>query len=93
MHVIAKRTLRAFWARYPDAEEPLTRWHTTLEKASPKDFAELKTSFGSADWVSGYVVFDIGGNKYRLVADIVFRSQTVFVKHVMTHAEYNRWEP
>lgn len=55
--------------------------------------AALKALFGSADWVEGYVVFDIGGNKYRLVCDVVFRSQTVFIKHVFTHAEYDKWAP
>lgn len=93
MHIIAKRTLREFWSRHPKAEAPLQRWHTELEKTAPKSFAELKAIFGSADWVEGYVVFDIGGNKYRLVADVVFVSQTVFIKHVMTHAEYDKWKP
>ena len=87
------RTLRAFWTQHPDAEEPLTRWHAILEKANPADFAALKALFGSADWVDGYVVFDIGGNKYRLVCDVVFRSQMVFIKHVFTHAEYDKWAP
>lgn len=93
MHIIAKRSLRAFWERFPEAEELLTRWHAVLDKAAPASFAELKALFGSADWVGGYVVFDIAGNKYRLVADVVFFSQRVFIKQVMTHAEYNRWKP
>ena len=93
MHIIAKPMLRAFWARHPDAEDPLIRWHMTLQHCNASDFNALKQTFGSADWVRGYVVFDIGGNKYRLVADVVFRSQTVFVKQVMTHAEYDQWKP
>ena len=62
-----------------------------LGKASPKDFAELKAIFRSADLAYGYVVFDIRGNKYRLITDVVFRSQTVFIKHVFTHEEYDKW--
>jgi len=46
-----------------------------------------------ADWVQGYVVFDIGGNKYRIIADVVFQAQQVYIKHVFTHKEYERWTP
>ena len=93
MHVIAKRALREFWTRHPEAEGPLTQWHAVLTKSAPGNFAQLKAIFGSVDRVAGYVIFDIGGNKYRLVADVVFRSQMVFIKRVMTHAEYDRWKP
>lgn len=93
MHIIAKRKLREFWARHPEAERPLIQWHTVLEKSTPRNFAELKALLGSIDWVAGYVIFDIGGNKYRLVTDVVFHSQTVFIKHIMTHAEYDQWKP
>ena len=93
MHVIAKRTLRQFWAANPEAEMPLTRWHTQMVKGRFNSYAELKAAFASADWVNGFIVFDIGGNKYRLIVDVVFASQTVFVKQVLTHKEYDRWKP
>ena len=93
MHIIAKKALRDFWGRYPEAQSPLERWHSDLSKASPSGFAELKTMFGSADWVQGYVVFDIGGNKFRLICDVVFTVQQVYIKHVFTHKEYDTWKP
>lgn len=93
MHVIAKPILRAFWQTWPDAEAPLLRWHTLLTHVTAQDFAALKAVFGTADWVKGHVVFDIGGNKYRIVCDVVFRSQTAYIKHVFTHQEYDAWQP
>ena len=57
------------------------------------DFSMLKRVFNTVDWVNGYVVFNVGATKYRIVADIMFRSQTVFIKHVFTHKEYDSWQP
>ena len=93
MHIISKRSLRDFWTIHPEAASALLHWHNVLAHAQATDFASLKAVFNTADWVSGYVVFDVGGNKYRIVADIVFRTQTVYVKHVFTHKEYDSWQP
>jgi len=93
MHIISKKTLREFWRVHPQAELPLALWHTVLQHCHARSFAELKTTFGSVDWVDGFVVFDIGGNKYRLIADVVFGVQQVYVKHVFTHKEYEKWKP
>lgn len=94
MHVIPKRRLREFWATRPDAQRPLERWHTILSKSAFTGFADLRKVFGDADWVDGRIVFDIGGNKYRLAVDIAFKFQVVYVKAVMTHADYDkgRWK-
>jgi len=93
MHIISKRILRDFCQRHPRAEPPLLAWHTLLQHCHARSFSELKTTFGSADWVGGYVVFDIGGNKYRVIADVIFRTQRVYIKHVLTHQEYDQWTP
>lgn len=69
----------------------MTEWYTTASDAQWKDFAELKKTFNSADYVAnGKVVFDIGGNKYRLVGLIGYRTQRIFVLFVGTYAEYDR---
>jgi mRNA interferase HigB len=93
MHIISRRTLREFWEIHPESASALLRWHTTLQHTHAADFAALKTAFNAVDWVSGYVVFDVGGNKYRIITDIVFRSQTAYIKHVFTHKEYDKWQP
>jgi mRNA interferase HigB len=97
MHVIAKSALVEFWDRQPagaprsSAKAAMMEWYTTASDANWKDFAELKKTFNSADYVTdGKVVFDIGGNKYRLVGLIGFRTKRVFVLFVGTHAEYDR---
>jgi mRNA interferase HigB len=90
MHVLSKKRLREFWHRHADAELALLRWHKLVSKAHYRDFSALRTDFPSADWVEGLIVFNIGGNKYRLVADVRFDRALVFVKVVLTHREYDQ---
>jgi len=71
MRVIAKRTLRQFWERYPNAQGPLAAWHSETVKAHWKSPQQIKEQFGSASILNGgRVVFNIGGNKYRLVGTL-----------------------
>jgi mRNA interferase HigB len=93
MHIISKRSLRDFWTAHPAATNALLHWHTVLEHSDAGDFPTLRKVFNTVDWVKGYVVFDVGGNKYRIVTDVVFRTRTVFIKHVFTHKEYDSWKP
>ena len=90
MHVIAKTALVAFWRRYPDAESSLRVWYHLIEKGVFKDFNALKVTFASVDYVGGLTVFDIGGNKYRLIASIHYNRHKVYIRAVLTHAEYDR---
>jgi mRNA interferase HigB len=61
-----------------------------MRKETLVDFVSLKAKFGSADYVDGLVVFNIGGNKYRLIADVRYDQHKVYILHVLTHAEYSR---
>lgn len=90
MHVIAKPMLVEFWTTHPDAQAPLLSWLTLIEKGNYTNFNALRATFASADYVDGLTIFNIGGNKYRLVALIHFNRGKVFVRNVMTHAEYDR---
>ena len=90
MHIVTKRRLTEFSARFPKSHEPLMTWYRIAKKGHFANFAELKASFGSVDYVKGKHVFDIGGNKFRLITAIHFDQQRVFVRHVMTHAEYDK---
>lgn len=56
-------------------------------------FADIKTTFNATDKVGGFYVFDVGGNKYRIVASIHFNTQKMYIRHVLTHQEYNKWKP
>jgi mRNA interferase HigB len=92
MQIIARRTLRVFWERHPQAEMPLRNWYALAARAEWKGPADVKAMFGtSVDFVrDNRVVFDIGGNKYRLVAHIAYRFKRVLVKFVGTHKDYDK---
>jgi mRNA interferase HigB len=87
MHV--KPALVDFWATHPDAESPLQAWYRTMESKRFADFNDLRATFASADYVDGLTVFNIGGNKYRLIAAIHYNRHKVFIRAVLTHAEYD----
>lgn len=89
MHVISKKRLREFWAKYPDAELPLDNWHRVAKKAMWQSIAEVKTVFPHADAAYECTVFNIGGNKYRLIVEIKYDRQVIYVKHVLTHKDYD----
>ncbi|HEV3263201.1 MAG TPA: type II toxin-antitoxin system HigB family toxin [Gemmataceae bacterium] len=90
MHVIAKKRLREFWALHPDAEAPLRAWHQAARQEEWRNFADVRERFPHADRVGKLTVFNVGGNKYRLIAAIHYNRGKVYVRHVLTHAEYDR---
>jgi mRNA interferase HigB len=97
MNVIAKSALVKFWEGQPAgtprsiAKAAMTEWYTIASDASRKDFSDLKKTFNSSDYVAdGKVVFDVGGNKYRIVGLVGYRTKRIFVLFVGTHAEYDR---
>ena len=89
MHVIAKPVLVEFWIKHPDAENALQAWYRTMEGEIFVDFNDLRATFASADYVEGLTVFNIGGNKYRLIAAIHYNRRKVFIRSLLTHAEYD----
>lgn len=95
MNIIAKRTLKQFWDRHPQAEAPLVVWYGMVSKAEWAGPADVKAMFGAAvDFVGdNRVIFDIGGNKFRLIVRIAYRHKQVMVKFVGTHADYDRIDP
>lgn len=70
-------------------------WYRVAKKATWVNYAQIKRTFNSDDWVSPFVVFDIGGSQYRLIAEVNFRSQVLFVRRILTHKEYSKgaWKP
>jgi mRNA interferase HigB len=90
MHVIAKPALVEFWKGHPDPENPLRAWYRVMETEVFADFNDLRKTFASADYVGGLTVFNIGGNKYRLMASIHYNRRKVYIRAVLTHAQYDR---
>jgi mRNA interferase HigB len=90
MHIISRKKLVAFSEIHADAETSLDTWYRTSKAATWQNLAELKQSFASADLVGIYTVFNIKGNRYRLIAEINYRSGTLFVRHIFTHSDYDK---
>jgi mRNA interferase HigB len=90
MRVMSKKKLREFWQAHPDAEAPLADWYKVVKAARWAKFAVIRATFRSADLVGRCVVFDTGGNKYRLIATLSRGWVKVYVRHVLTHREYDR---
>jgi mRNA interferase HigB len=90
MRVIAVSTLRTFWMRHPDAEQPLKAWFEEATNASWTQPSDIKERYRSASILKNRrVVFNINGNDYRLVVAIAYKLQVVYVKFVGTHEEYD----
>ena len=91
MQVISKRKLKLFWEMNPQAKAPLSAWHAMVSRAEWVGPADVKAIYGSADFVAdNRVIFNIGGNKYRLVVHVAYAYKRVLVKFVGTHAEYDK---
>ncbi len=95
MQIIAKRVLREFWAIHNQAEAPLKAWFALVDKAEWASPQDVKNGFGATvDFVSdNRVIFDIGGNKFRLIVHVAYRFKRVLIKFVRTHEEYDRINP
>ena len=94
MRIISKRRLREFWERNGAATQPLNEWHQTTKNAEWKSFSDVGNSFRHADIYRDCVIFDIGGNKYRLITKVRYRIGRVYLRFVLTHKEYdkNAWK-
>ena len=90
MKIISNNALRAFAAEHPQAQGPLQGWRRVIEKNRFDTWAALKAAFNTVDKVGDLVVFNVGGNKYRLIAHIRFEKQIVYIKAVLTHTDYDR---
>jgi mRNA interferase HigB len=90
MHVITRVRLKEFWEKHPNAETSLRLWYKLTSLAQWQNFVELRQIFPSADQVENLTVFNIGGNNYRLITLVDYEYKKVFIRHVLTHAEYDK---
>jgi len=90
MHIISRKLLRQFWLHHLDSEGALQRWYKIVERSTFHNFSELRETFPSADLVGDLVVFNIGGNQYRLITSVHFNRGKVYIRHVLTHTEYDK---
>jgi mRNA interferase HigB len=94
MNVIGQKKLQDFWQSYPPAKSPLQEWCQTVASVKWEKFADVRKTYASVDRLRRCYIFNVGGNKYRLITAIDFPAERVYVRSVLTHAEYdrNKWK-
>jgi mRNA interferase HigB len=90
MHVISRKRLREFCRSHADACEALDDWFVTASLSRWRSLADVQSIYPKAEAVSNFTVFNIKGNKYRLIASINYEKQIIYIKYVLTHAEYDK---
>ncbi len=90
MHVISRRRLLEASDRHGDLAEPLDVWYRIAKRAAWTNLVEVREQLPTADLVGRFLVFNIKGNAYRLIVEVFFASQVILIRHVLTHAEYDK---
>lgn len=91
MVIISKTTLNKFFEQYPSATGPVLQWYGRVKEADWKDFADLRKLFPATDYVGNDLyVFNLGGNKYRLIARVFFSVRTVYIRFIGTYSQYDK---
>jgi mRNA interferase HigB len=91
MRIISRTPLRDFSQKHPQAKALLDAWYAEVSHAHWKSFTDIKLHYQSADVVAGdRVIFNVGGNKFRLVIKVAYKTGIVYIRFVGTHAEYTR---
>lgn len=93
MRIISEKKLRKFWQRYPESEIVM-EWIKTVESANWNNFSDVRETFNHADIYGSCTIFDVGGNKYRIIGKIAYRIKVVFIRFVLTHSQYDekKWQ-
>jgi mRNA interferase HigB len=94
MHTITFSRLREFYAIHPNAKSSLVGWHKIASNTRWQNFDQVRQTYPSADQVGQFTVFNIGGNNFRLIVLIDYNAGKIFIRHVLTHADYdkNKWK-
>lgn len=94
MHIITRKRLNEFAETFPESKNALAQWYQAVKKNDFSSIAEVKTIFPSADKVGQLTIFNIGGNKVRLIAAIHYNSKKIYIRAVLTHKEYDagKWK-
>ncbi len=90
MHVISRKRLKEAEARYSDIGPALEVWFRIAKRAVWLNLTDVRQTFASADSVEKWTVFNVKGNKYRLITEINYKFRRIYIRHILTHAEYDR---
>jgi mRNA interferase HigB len=94
MRIITKARLREFWTVNKDAENSMREWVKVVSRMNWKTSADVKNTFNATNIYKDCTIFDVGGNKYRIIAKVEYRKHIVFIRFVLTHSEYDekKWQ-
>jgi mRNA interferase HigB len=94
MRIVTERKLKEFWQKNKLSEIALRDWIRTVHLADWQNFLDVRKTFNHADVYKNCVIFDVGGNKYRVIAKVEYKIHIVFIRFVLTHAEYDekKWQ-
>ncbi len=90
MRIVSHRKIIEFSKKYSDSSRPLESWYKIIFHSNFKTFNDLRKTFPSADNVGKFTVFNIGGNKYRLIAAIHYNTQILYIRYILTHKDYDK---
>ena len=90
MHIISYRRLREFSQKHADSRETLDNWYKLAKKATWSNLIEIQKVLPKTEAVSNFTVFNIKGNRYRLIVSIDYQRQIIYIKYILTHAEYDK---
>lgn len=91
MRILKRKTLLDFWTKHANAKGPLEAWYAEVNRVKWKDTTDIKAKYRSADYIAdNRVIFNIGGNKYRLIVKVNYKSGIVYIRFIGTHAEYDK---
>jgi mRNA interferase HigB len=90
MRVISRRILSDFCKDHADSSESLYEWYRVASKTKWRNLLDVRATYKSAESVGSFTIFNIKGNHYRLIVDIIYAHQTIYIKYILTHAEYDK---
>lgn len=94
MRIISIKSLKEFWERHPQSRAPLSSWYYETKRAAWISPQDIKTLYRSADIIKdNRIIFNIGGNKYRLIVKINYSYKIVYIRFIGTHKEYDQINP
>ncbi|MGI0479430.1 type II toxin-antitoxin system HigB family toxin [Geminocystis sp. CENA526] len=90
MRIISRKILREFCQSHGDSCTALEQWYRIASKAQWQNLVEVQQTYKTAEAVGNFTVFNIKGNNYRLIADVIYLRQTIYIKYILTHAQYDK---
>jgi mRNA interferase HigB len=90
MHIISRKMIYDFGEKYPETMNSPKRWYNLIKEQKFNNLVEIKNVFSDVDYIEGLYIFNIGGNKARLIATINFKNSKIYIKTILSHSEYDK---